>query len=120
MTLTVKLEPSLHERLRQRAVADSRTASELVRLALVGYLDAAERGAKPSAMELGRGLFPQLPKVGSIARPELVNLAANRKAELAKIWDSKISARQSKAINAPVGAGAAVEIGKQIGKRAGR
>jgi hypothetical protein len=120
MTLTVKLDSTLRERLRQRAVADHCTASELVRLALVGYLDSAERGAKPSAMELGRGLFPELPRAGAVARPELVNLATHRKAELAKIWDSKASARQSKSVHAPFGGSVAVEGGKHTGRHAGK
>ncbi len=120
MTLTVKLDSTLHGRLRQQAAADHCTASELVRLALVGYLDSAERGGRPSAVELGRGLFPELPKAGAVARPELVHLATHRKAELAKIWDNKASARQSKSAHAPIGGSVAVEGGKPTGKPAGK
>jgi hypothetical protein len=78
--MTVKLDPVLEQRLRQQSAALGRPASELIREALVAYLD---RSAKepPSAYALGRDLF------GRFSGP--ADLAAGRKSALADAWSGK-------------------------------
>jgi hypothetical protein len=84
MTMTVKLDPSLEQRLRLHSAALGRPASELIREALLAYLDAAPRQA-PSAYALGTDLF------GRFAGP--ADLATRRKAGLAEAWDRKHAGR---------------------------
>lgn len=58
MTVTIKLDPSLEEQLRQRAQASGRSTSEVVRAALKLYLAQDEAvGAPRSAYDLGADLF---------------------------------------------------------------
>ena len=84
MTMTVKLDPTLEQRLRQQSAALGRPASELIREALVAYLDSAP--AQPlSAYALGSDLF------GRFSGP--VDLAAQRKSALAEVWAGKHAKR---------------------------
>ena len=80
MTMTVKLDAPLEQALRSRCASQGRTASDVIRDALQSYLAQIELTA-PSAYELGKDLF------GLYGGP--VNLANDRKAELAQIWDEK-------------------------------
>ena len=80
MTMTVKLDAPLERALRSRCASLGRSASAVMRDALQSYLAQTELPA-PSAYELGKDLF------GVYGGP--VNLARDRKAELAKIWDEK-------------------------------
>jgi plasmid stability protein len=80
MTMTVKLDATLEAQLRERSVALGRSASALIRDALHSYL-AQTTPPAPSAFELGRGLF------GKYSGPS--DLASNRKAVLADIWENK-------------------------------
>jgi predicted transcriptional regulator len=82
MTMTVKLDPLLEEQLRQRAASTGRSASEVIRAALLTYLEQADTApSKPSAFELGAGLF------GRHHGP--ADLAQTRKRALADIWVDK-------------------------------
>ena len=81
MTITVKLDPALEQQLRQRAAGSGRSTSEVIRAALVAYLEQPEVVATPSAYDLGRDLFGRFG-----ARP---NLAGNRKQLLYEIWSAK-------------------------------
>ena len=80
MTMTVKLDPALEQRLRRHSAALGRPASELIREALVVYLDNAPAQA-PSAYALGSDLF------GRYGGP--ADLAASRKSALADVWSRK-------------------------------
>jgi hypothetical protein len=80
MTMTVKLDATLEQRLRLQSAALGRPASELIREALVAYLDAAP-AQPPSAYALGSGLF------GRYSGP--ADLAGRRKAALADVWSRK-------------------------------
>ncbi len=86
MTVTVKLDVMLEERLRQRAAASGATTSDVIRQALVAYLDAPESVAAPSAHALGADLFGR-----HRGTPEL---AEQRKALLADAWAAKHHARR--------------------------
>lgn len=58
MTVTVKLDVLLEERLRQRAAGTGRSTSDVIRAALRAYLDQPDERAVPrSAFELGADLF---------------------------------------------------------------
>lgn len=57
MTVTVKLDTQLEERLRQRAAGTGRSTSDVIRAALQAYLDQPERGTARSAFDLGADLF---------------------------------------------------------------
>ena len=57
MTVTVKLDAPLEERLRQRAARTGRSTSDVIRAALQAYLDQPERAAPRSAFDLGAELF---------------------------------------------------------------
>ena len=81
--MTVKLNAPLERTLRQRSAELGRSASDLMREALQAYLNQTEPPA-PSAFALGQDLFG---KYG--ASDQLANLATERKAELALIWDQK-------------------------------
>ena len=78
MTATVKLDPQLEERLRQRAAGSGRSTSEVIRAALQAYLDQPERAAPRSAFELGADLF------GRHSGP--ADLAQGRKRAVADAW----------------------------------
>lgn len=82
MTMSVKLDPALEQRLRQQSTTLGRPASELIREALVAYLDAVPK-APPSAYTLGSDLF------GRFSGPP--DLASGRNAALADVWDRKHS-----------------------------
>jgi len=85
MTVTIKLEATLEERLRQRAASSGRSTSDVVRAALQAYLDAPDERSARSAHELGADLF------GRHRGP--VDLAAPRKAALAAAWDARHARR---------------------------
>ncbi|MBX3636755.1 MAG: ribbon-helix-helix protein, CopG family [Rubrivivax sp.] len=85
MTVTIKLEATLEERLRQRAASSGRSTSDVVRAALQAYLDAPDDAAARSAYELGAGLF------GRHRGP--AELATQRKAALAEAWDTRHARR---------------------------
>lgn len=84
MTMTVKLEPALEQRLRQRCVVRGVSASQVIREALVQWLD-RQAEALPSAHALGADLF------GRHAGP--ADLATRRKQALGEIWADKLAAR---------------------------
>lgn len=79
MTTTVKLTFDLENALRQRCAKEGRSLSEVMRDALTAYL--AREPEPQSAWRLGQNKF------GLYQGP--VDLAQNRKAELADIWDNK-------------------------------
>jgi plasmid stability protein len=81
MTVTIKLDATLEERLRQRAARSGRSTSDVVRAALRAYLDAPDDAGARSAHELGADLF------GRHRGP--VDLAGGRKAALAAAWDAR-------------------------------
>jgi hypothetical protein len=81
MTMTVKLDPVLEQRLRQHSAALGRPASELIREALVAYLDQSVATQPPSAYALGSDLFGRF--------SGQANLAAGRKSALADVWGRK-------------------------------
>jgi plasmid stability protein len=85
MTVTVKLEPSLEERLRRRAAGSGMSTSDVIRAALTAYLTEADepRGASPFA--LGSDLF------GRHEGP--ADLATNRKRHALDAWAKKREAR---------------------------
>jgi len=80
MTMTVKLDPLLEQRLRLRAAATGRPASEIIREALVALLDGSTT-EPPSAHALGAGLF------GRFSGP--ADLATRRKQHVADAWAGK-------------------------------
>jgi predicted transcriptional regulator len=57
MTVTIKLDVPLEERLRQRAASTGRSTSDVIRAALLAYLDQPEADAARSAYALGEDLF---------------------------------------------------------------
>lgn len=81
MTVTIKLEPTLEERLRQRAASTGRTTSDVVRAALQAYLDLPEAAAAPSAFALGAGLFGR--------HSGQADLAQRRKQAAADVWANR-------------------------------
>lgn len=80
MTMTVKLDPVLEQRLRQYSAVLGRPASEVIREALVAYLDQSAT-QPPSAYALGSDLF------GRFSGPS--DLAVNRRSALADAWSRK-------------------------------
>lgn len=85
MTVSVKLETALEAQLRRHAAATGRTTSEVLRAALVAYLERGEAPAR-SAYELGASVFGR-----HRGAPEL---ATNRKRELIELWSAKRSAQR--------------------------
>lgn len=81
MTVTVKLDALLEERLRQRAAATGSTASDVIRDALQRYLALPPQPDRASAFALGAGLF------GRYRGP--ADLTRHRKAEAAELWAAK-------------------------------
>lgn len=81
MTATVKLDPMLEESLRRHAAASGRTTSDVIRAALVAYLEAQGEPRGASAYALGAQLFGR--HRGS---PQL---ASSRKATLTDLWAAK-------------------------------
>lgn len=86
MTVTVKLDAPLEERLRQRAAASGATTSDVIRQALLAFLDAPGAAATPSAHALGAGLFGR--------HRGAPDLAARRKSAAAELWAAKHAARR--------------------------
>jgi predicted transcriptional regulator len=84
MTMTVKLEPVLEQRLRQRCAVQGVSASQVIREALVQWLD-RQPDTAPSAHSLGADLF------GRHAGP--ADLATRRKQVLGEIWADRLAAR---------------------------
>lgn len=86
MTMTVKLTPDLEAQLRQRASRSGRSASEVMRAALIAYLAQDEKAPVRSPYELGADLFGRY-----TGAPKL---ATERKQELARIWADKHARRR--------------------------
>ena len=84
MTMTVKLDPALEQRLRRQSAALGRPASELIREALLAYLDTSP-AQPPSAYALGSDLF------GRFSGP--ADLASRRKSAVAEVWGRKHAGR---------------------------
>jgi plasmid stability protein len=85
VTVTVKLDLPLEERLRQRAARSGRSTSDVIRAALLAYLDQPERAAAPSAFALGADLF------GRHGGP--ADLARQRKPAAADVWAERHARR---------------------------
>jgi Arc/MetJ-type ribon-helix-helix transcriptional regulator len=85
MTVTVKLDTQLEERLRRRAAGSGRSTSEVIRAALQAYLDQPERAAPRSAFDLGADLF------GRHRGP--ADLAQRRKQAAAEVWGARHARR---------------------------
>lgn len=86
MTLTVKLEATLEERLRRRAASTGRTTSDVVRAALQAYLAEPESARALSPNALGEDLF------GRFSGP--ADLAAARKQQAAEVWQQRQARRR--------------------------
>lgn len=86
MTMTVKLDPTLEERLRQRCAAMGVPASQVIREALRQWLDRAPE-VQASAFALGQDLFGR--HAGE------ADLASTRKRALADAWDDKHTGRRN-------------------------
>jgi Ribbon-helix-helix protein, copG family len=103
MTTTVKLPIPLEDSLRERCSAEGRSISEVMRDALVMYLATAPKGVA-SSYALGQDLFGRsygqaglgqaglgqagLGQAGmGLAGMGLADLASNRKAYAASVWD---------------------------------
>ena len=84
MTMTVKLDAVLEQRLRQRCAVQGVSASQVIREALAQWLD-RQADTAPSAHALGADLF------GRHAGP--ADLATRRKQVLGEIWADKLAAR---------------------------
>jgi plasmid stability protein len=85
MTVTIKLDAALEERLRQTAASSGRSTSDVVRAALQAYLDAPGASGTRSAYELGADLFGR--------HHGAVDLATRRKAALADAWGTRHARR---------------------------
>ena len=85
MTATVKLDAQLEERLRRHAAASGCTTSDVIRAALVAYLDVQGQPRGRSPYELGADLFGRF--AGS------PDLATQRKRDLADLWADKHARR---------------------------
>jgi predicted transcriptional regulator len=83
MTVSVKLEPDLEAQLRRRAAAMGRTQSEVIRAALVAYLEDEDVVPARSAHALGASLFGR--------HRGAPDLAEHRKRELVELWSAKRS-----------------------------
>lgn len=86
MTLTVKLDSQLEERLRQRAAATGRSASEVVRAALQAYLALADATPPRSAFDLGADVFGR--------HRGAPDLAGQRRRAIAEVWAERDAARR--------------------------
>jgi Arc/MetJ-type ribon-helix-helix transcriptional regulator len=84
MTMTVKLDPQLEQRLRLHSAALGRPASEIIREALTAWLADAP-AVQTSAYALGQDLFGQ--------HRGVPDLAGSRKRALADIWAQKHAER---------------------------
>ena len=88
MTTTVKLPNPLEDSLRERCSAEGRSISEVMRDALVMYLATAPKGVA-SSYALGRDLFGRSYDQANASQAGLglADLASNRKAYAASVWD---------------------------------
>ncbi len=84
MTMTVKLDPTLEQQLRLRSAALGRPAGEIIREALVAWLEQTP-GVAPSAHSLGLGLFGR--------HRGAPDLASKRKQSVADLWADKHTQR---------------------------
>ncbi len=84
MTMTVKLDALMEQRLRLRSAALGRPAGDIIREALQDWLAQAPDAA-PSAFDLGDGLF------GRHRGP--ADLAIRRKQAAADVWAGKHTRR---------------------------
>lgn len=87
MTVTIKLEATLEERLRQRAASTGRSTSDVVRAALQAYLAQTDAEMPRSAYALGEDLF------GRHQGP--ADLAEGRKQHAADAWAARHAQRGS-------------------------
>lgn len=87
MTVTIKLEAPLEERLRQRAASTGRSTSDVVRAALQAYLAQPDAEAPRSAYALGEDLFGR--------RHGPADLAEGRKQHAADAWATRQAQRGS-------------------------
>ena len=85
MTMTVKLDALLEQRLRQRSVASGEPASAIIRRALEAFL-AEQPLVQPSAYELGKDLFGR--HTGGPA-----DLARTRRQTLGEVLEEKHASR---------------------------
>lgn len=86
MTITVKLDSALEQRLRQRAAGAGLSTSEVIRAALVAYLSQTASAEAPSAYDMGTDLFGRFG-----GDPELTE---QRKQLLGESWSAKHDARE--------------------------
>jgi predicted DNA-binding protein len=84
MTMTVKLDALLEQRLRLRSAALGRPASEIIREALQAWL-ANTPDAQPTAYGLGAELFGRY--------RGRADLASGRKQALGEVWADKQAGR---------------------------
>ena len=84
MTMTVKLDALMEQRLRLRSAALGRPAGDIIREALQDWL-AQTPDAAPSAFELGSGLFGR-----HHGQP---GLASDRKQAATDVWADKHARR---------------------------
>jgi plasmid stability protein len=87
MTVTIKLEATLEERLRQHAASTGRSTSDVMRAALQLYLSQPEPAAQLSPFALGEDLF------GRRSGPR--DLATVRKQQVAAAWTQRHARRGS-------------------------
>lgn len=85
MTVTIKLEATLEERLRQRAASTGRSTSDVVRAALQAYLAQSDPETPRSAYALGEDLF------GRHRGP--ADLAQDRKRYASDAWAARHARR---------------------------
>ena len=86
MTITIKLDISLEERLRQRAASAGRSNSDIVRAALQSFLDQADPEPARSAHDLGNEFFGR--------HRGAADLAQNRKGSLADVVAARHARRR--------------------------
>lgn len=84
MTMTVKLDAQMEQRLRQLSAAQGRPAGDIIREALQDWL-AHTPDAAPSAFVLGSGLFGR--------HRGAPDLASSRKQAVADVWADKHASR---------------------------
>ena len=84
MTMTVKLDALMEQRLRLRSAALGRPAGDIIREALQDWL-AQTPDASPSAFALGSGLFGR--------HRGAPDLASGRKQAVAGVWADKHARR---------------------------
>lgn len=85
MTVTIKLEATLEERLRQHAASTGRSTSDVVRTALQLYLSQPAPASQRSPFALGEDLFGR--------RSGPTDLATSRKQLAAAAWTERHASR---------------------------